>query len=111
MIISFQLTMPNRSSWNGKWSGDEKKFYVIRSIPKRFITKNEHLKTVLEKGRDSWYYRWDDGWGANVCAEIIDATEAKKRRKVTAGFCGYGWMIDSILKIGKIKASHETEIA
>jgi hypothetical protein len=34
--------------------------------------------------------------------EIIDSPEASKRRKVSKGFCGYEWMIESIIYHGKI---------
>lgn len=109
MLISFELTMPNVASWNGKWSGHDKKYYVIKNLSKRFVDRQEFLKRLVETGRDSWYYRWEDGWGASVIVEVIDGKEAAKRRKISGGFCGYNWMIDSILKIGKISASHETE--
>jgi len=45
---------------------------------------------------------WRDGWGANVAVELIGSVEKKIREKKSAGFCGYEWMIDSILKHGKI---------
>lgn len=107
MIVSFELTMPNRGSWNGRWSGEDKKFFVIKKFAKRFVIKTEHFKTLLEKGRDGWYYRWEDGWGASINAEVIDSKEAAKRRKISSGFCGYEWMIGSIILRGTIKASHE----
>lgn len=99
--VSFELTMPNRASWNGRWSGEGRKFYVIKKLPVNAL-KQEHLKRLIENGRDSWYYRWEDGWGANVEAQVIDSTEARKRKKVSDGFCGYDWMIDSILSKGII---------
>ena len=101
-LISFELTMPNVGSWNGKWTGADKKYYVIDKITDRYLSSKDHFKTLLEKGSDSWYYNFRDGWGANVKAEIINAAEAKKRRKVSAGFAGYNWMIDSIKYYGEI---------
>jgi hypothetical protein len=103
MILSFELTMPNRGSWNGQWSGQDRKYFVIRKTSKNWIAKQEHLKTLLAKGRDYFYYRWEDGWGANVCVEVVDASEARKRRKASAGFCGYEWMINSIMYHGEIQ--------
>lgn len=106
-LVSFELTMPNVGSWNGKWTGADKKYYVIEKISDKYLASKEHFKTLLEKGKDSWHYSWGDGWGANVKAEIIDAAEAKKRRKLSAGFCGYNWMIDSVKYYGEILNSAE----
>jgi len=100
MLVSFQLTMPNVGSWNGKWTGASKKYYVVQKIAPTWLKKQEHFKELLEKGRDNWHHSWNDGWGANVTVEIIDASEAKKRRKESAGFCGYEWMIDNIKYYG-----------
>ena len=104
-IISFELTMPNRGSWNGQWSGQEKKYYIVKSVSDRWLKKCEYFKQLLEKGRDSWHYNFGDGWSANVYAEIIDSSEAKKRRKASAGFSGYGWMVASIIYNGEIKVA------
>lgn len=98
MILSFQLTMPNIGSWNGKWSGAGKKYYKFRRV-------------TNEKGQEldgrNFYYDWSDGWGANVKIEKVDSTERKHREKESAGFCGYEWMIESILKHGEILADHK----
>ena len=107
MLVSFELTMPNKGSWNGKWSGEDNKYYVIKSISKRFMNSQPHFENLLDKLTDNFYYSWGDGWGANVHVQIIDASTAKKRRKLSKGFCGYEWMITSILHYGII--STETD--
>ena len=106
-ILSFELTMPNRGSWNGQWSGQDKKYYVIKKVSDKYIASKDHFKELLKDGYDNFYYRWSDGWGANVRVEIIDSKEAAKRRKISKGFCGYDWMIDSILFYGKITTETE----
>ena len=103
MVISFELTMPNVGSWNGKWTGADKKYYVIKKISKTYIDKQEHFKELKSKGKDSWYYNFGDGWGANIRAEIINSAEASKRRKNSKGFYGYEWMVDSIIFKGVIE--------
>lgn len=108
-IVSFQLTMPNIGSWNGRWTGESNKYYVIEKISDRYLNSQEHFKTLLEKGKDYWHYSWNDGWGANVTAEIIDASEARKRRKESKGFCGYEWMITTIKHYGKPMNDAETK--
>lgn len=97
MIICFELTMPNVGSWNGRWTGESKKYYRFRNL-----TKKEAEKLLKGKERRSWHYSWDDGWGANVTAEHVYAAEKNKRQRKSAGFCGYEWMIDSILKADTI---------
>lgn len=108
MKVSFELTMPNVGSWNGGWTGAEKRYYVIKSF---FINSRDRSGattgtiTALLDGKfwQSFYYNFGDGWGANVRMEIVDAKEAAKRQRQSAGFCGYEWMIDSILKYGTIQ--------
>lgn len=106
-IVSFELTMPNVGSWNGKWTGADKKYFFIEKISDRDLSSKEHFKKLLEYGRDSWYYNFGDGWGANVKVEIIDGTEYRKRKKISSGFAGYEWMIDSIKRYGEILNSAE----
>lgn len=107
MLVSFQLTMPNVGSWDGKWTGANKKYYVVQNISTAWIKKQDHFKRLLENGRDNWHHSWGDGWGANVMAEIVDSTEARKRRKISSGFCGYEWMIGNIKSYGSTKEKIE----
>ena len=97
MILCFELSMPNRGSWNGKWSGEND----IHAILKTTRNKTDMQKFKELDGKD-WFYRWDDGWTACVSARIIDSKQAAKVRRNNKGFCGYSWMVASILKCGKI---------
>ena len=93
-MIAFRLSMPNRGSWNGKWSGDGQLFvrcYKERLIPKAYWEK-------------SFIYRWDDGWTACVTTYKVTPAEAKKLTKQSQGFRGYDWMITSIVRYGVIKS-------
>jgi len=97
MLIAFILTMPNCGSWNGKWTGEG----ILYARVKSFTVKDkEKTNAILERG--GYYYRWDDGWGANVSVKKINGKEATKIRKNTKGFCGYDWMIGSIIRHGEI---------
>jgi len=86
--ITFELTMPNVGSWNGKFSGADNKYTVIKKLKNAEVDKLE-LK--------NYYYNFGDGWGANVNVKV-----SEKREKATNKFMGYEWMIESIIKNGKI---------
>ena len=91
-MIVFKLTMPGIGSWNHKWSGSDRSYIRTRderTVPKELVGKD-------------YSYHWDDGWVANVSVEKMDCRNAKKLLRKSAGFCGYDWMISSIIKYGYI---------
>lgn len=93
IMIVFELTMPHVGSWNNKWAGADRRYirvYYDKSVPKEYWGKD-------------FYYRWSDGWEACVSVKHVHYTEANKLRKISAGFYGYDWMIDSIIQKGKIE--------
>lgn len=92
MTLMFQLSMPNNNSWNGRWSGAGK-FYAIF---KTFSGKNGGARAQELLNHRSFYYNFGDGWGASVAVTQV------QRRQQSDGFCGYDWMVDSILAHGKI---------
>jgi hypothetical protein len=70
-----------------------------------FSSKKPKKKQISFLGRankKSFYHDFGDGWAALVTAELVDARTARNRRKNTLGFNGYEWMIDDIIKHGKI---------
>ena len=60
-------------------------------------------KRIVELDGKSFSYRWDDGWTACVSCRIVDAKEAAKLRKKNRGFCGYDWMVRSIIATDTIE--------
>lgn len=97
--------MPNRGSWNGGWSGEKNFYAIVRTFSSKSRFAKETLPGLI--AQKNFYYRWSDGWGANVELKAIDAKEARQVNKTTKGFCGYDWMVDSIISHGKIYATHE----
>lgn len=95
MLIQFTLSMPSNSSWNGKWSGEGKLYAIVKSS-----RAEKYMQPILERGY--WSYTFGDGWTAGVSAKEIDAATARKVRKQSRGFCGYDWMVDSILAHNEI---------
>lgn len=97
MILCFELSMPHAASWNGRWSGQD---------DVHIITKTDRqigAKRIRELDGKTFYYRWGDGWCACIDCRIIDAKEAAKLRKNNRGFCGYDWMVRSIITEDKIE--------
>lgn len=97
MILSYEITMPNAGSWNGKWTGSENLHFAFRNF-----SKKEGEKFMEGEESRSFYYNFGDGWGANVKVKPMDLVTKKKIEKKNKGFMGYDWMIDSIHKHSKI---------
>lgn len=110
MIFSFELSMPNVGSWNGQWSGGQggKRYIRCRNVSAKSAAA---LAPLNGNTRRNFYYSFGDGWGANVAVTKITSAEKRQLEKLTAGFWGYEWMIDSILTYGKILADHQKQEA
>lgn len=102
MILSFELSMPNVGSWNGRWTGEGEKYYKHRKV-----SKADGEKILDGKERQSWYYNFGDGWGASVSVVQVSASEKNKRERISVGFSTYEWMIEEILKYGRILERQE----
>lgn len=86
--------MPSRNTWNGRWSGDNELFVIIRQA------KTEEAATILEAS--PFRYNFGDGWTARIEVEQVSAKKAQILRKRSRGFCGYEWMVESIFRNGRI---------
>ena len=98
-ILCFELSMPNVGSWNGQWSGESDCYIIIKKFS-RGKAATEKADKLCEKG--SWYYNFGDGWGAGVSCKRVDSKTAAKMRRKSKGFCGYDWMVNTILMYGNI---------
>ena len=105
MLLRFELSMPGRNSWNGQWSGDGIPYQAVRQIGTSKVAK---VKGQALCDCQPFRYRWDDGWEALVKVQAVDAREARQVRRHT-DFCGYDWMIDSIIEYGEISTEKERE--
>ena len=94
--IEFKLSMPNRGSWNGGWSGSGRNYTIVKNITDKKAT---FLGLDKEKTK-SWGYYWSDGWGARVTARVMEQGERKKK---SDGFCGYNWMVNEIVWYNEIR--------
>ena len=101
MILSFTLSMPNVGSWDGKWSGQDRLYVKVISFG-RSKDENDRAKEILDKGY--FHYSFGDGWSAGVTVKKVDSRERERLRRKSSGFCGYDWMIRSIISDMKIAA-------
>lgn len=99
--VSFELKMPNAGAWNGKWTGANRQYFIIKKITTN-VMKRSYFKRLVEDCHETWYYNFGDGWTASVRAEIIHHSRGKERREISSGFAGYDWMVDSIISFGNI---------
>ena len=83
MRVMFELSMPSNNAWNGRWSGEGDTYTVARTIPDAKFDGLGRRHT----------YNFGDGWVA-----AVSLREAAPREKASGRFCGYEWMIDSILR-------------
>ena len=91
MIVRFELTMPNVGSYNGVDTGSKSGCYIFKNLPK---------SVANDLNGKSFHYDFGDGWAANVKCSLA-------KRSKTKGFRGYNWMVDEILKHGKILTRFE----
>lgn len=87
--VLFRLSMPSVNSWNGRWSGEEKNYVLVKSVP-----DVRAAELGLPK---SWTYSFGDGWVARVSGCEMGPGERKPK---SDGFCGYDWMVANILRWG-----------
>lgn len=95
MPLIFTLSMPNNNSWNGKWSGEGNLYAVTRRNPRK--------KELLDKILGYHSHVFGDGWVAAVEVKVASAAEANKVVRKSKGFCGYDWMVSSIMQHGEIR--------
>lgn len=95
-FILYTLSMPRVNTWNNKWSGENKGFYVVR----KYLDGDPALKNI----QTSKFYNYDfgDGWSARIDTNVIEQKSVASYRKKSAGFMDYDWMIDEIESHGRI---------
>lgn len=103
MLIMFKLNMPNRGSWDNKWSGEGNLY--ARVVGFRGKEEIELANKILSN--EGYHYSFGDGWSAYISVTKVDSKEAVKIRRKTKGFSTYDWMIESIIKYGEIRAPKE----
>ena len=95
--LAFELSMPSNNSWNSKWTGEDKKYIITRQI--------DDPEAAVIYNHAPYWHDFQNNWIAQVDITRITNLEAEQLEELSDGFCGYDWMIDSIIKHGRIKPS------
>jgi hypothetical protein len=98
MNFAFLLSMPGNNAWDGKWTGEGTLYARVKTFSARDF-KATGLSLVGHHR-----YNFGDGWVASVEVKVVDSTTKRKLVKQSKGFCGYDWMIDSLMAHGEIRA-------
>jgi hypothetical protein len=96
--ITFTLSMPGVASWNGRWSGEGRRYVIVRKLSnsRRGNAKADELVAMRSRS-----HHWSDGWCARVDIREVDAKTARSLRRTSDGFCGYDWMVENIYLYGQ----------
>lgn len=93
VFVSFELKMTNIGSWNGKWTGEGKRYIIVKSLSKDIVAK-----IFGDKNFETYHHSWGDGWGCNIIVMKIDSDIKNSfSKEFKNGFCGYEWMVDNII--------------
>lgn len=97
--VEFRLTMPCNNAWDGRWSGEGRDYLLYTQL------SAAALDALMQGERElSWSHSFGDGWVAQVTARVMNPGE---KRKKSAGFCGYDWMVSNILAHRSTRAPAE----
>ena len=96
-MIAFELTMPNKGSWNNRWSGETKRYIRCK---REWGFSKETLEKIINK---DYTYSWNDGWTACVSVRKVDGKTAKHLIKISNGFYGYDWRCGRSLVYGRFR--------
>jgi hypothetical protein len=100
--LIFRLSMPGTGPNGERWNSDNRVHALIRPVPRNLKSTENANKLLAAK---SWRYDFGDGWIAQVDVEQGTQQTVHRARRLSQGFCGYDWMVASILEHGEIKSN------
>lgn len=99
--VAYILTMPNKGSWDGKWSGEKDLHVRVRKINEAAWAKK--VTKEPEIVGKTFTHDFGDGWTAQIEVKEVTLDQAKKLKSRSVGFSSYDWMIASLIKYGDIR--------
>lgn len=101
--LLFKLNTLSVNTWNGDWTGRNSIFVVTKRLTKKIKEQLARHEINLDENQHySFFYDFGDGWKVSVEMYRTYSKDNSKIVKQSSGFLNYGWMIDSIIKNGKI---------
>lgn len=87
------------TNWNTRYysGGNDRNFSILR-----VWNATETKKLGLVDKCKGYHYNFGDGWALNVELRKCSNSELKQYKKECNPYHSYQWMVDSILKFGKI---------
>lgn len=102
-VLLFEYGHSKINTWDKKWSGEGKVFAKEVPLTTKKREKLIELGFDLHRGaKKTFTYDFGDGWVANVTMTVGNKKDFEGIMKLSEGFMGYDWFIDSILENGKI---------
>jgi hypothetical protein len=74
----------------------------LYTLTKNFGSQKAQAKAATILANQPYSYDFGDGWRASIEVKAVEGPELRSIRKRSKGFCGYDWMVDSILDNGSI---------
>lgn len=106
--LLFEYGHKTIGSHNGKWGGQTLVFAKSKRLYKeqeQFL-QSKGISTNLGD-QTTFFHDFGDGWTAKVTMTVGRVRDFKEIMKQSKGFYGYDWMIDNILKYGRILTQEE----
>ena len=101
VYLAFELSMPSNNSWNGKWTGEGKTYIITEQIDDPFA------EVICD--RSPYKHDFGDGWMAQIDVSRVTNLRAEQLNKLSDGFHGYKWMVDSIISNRRITSTTALE--
>lgn len=107
--VAFILSMPGRNSWDGRWSGEGTLYCIVRKFSDSSAGKVLVESFMHGKQETLFSHNFGDGWRASVAVRVVKGNEIVSLRRRSKGFCGYDWMVNSIVNWGAIYTENPGE--
>lgn len=94
--LAYKLTMPHANTVSGRWTREKDLHCRVQRV------REANWDNVKRLVGNTYFYDFSDGWVAQIDVTLVNEKRAKELKRQSTGFCGYEWMIKSILTTNEI---------